>query len=164
MGVTTRRTKTGPRLERLQKIMERRDLDAIVVSSYQNVSYFAGTYLMTQISLPDRLAFVVVPRGGQPTVIVCGIETRQVRTQTDIADVRDYVEFAEDPTEILAGVLAERKLGGGSIGIDARRLLVASGRTLEEKLSGVELVSVDDDIELAQSVKDGEEIAVLESA
>jgi Xaa-Pro aminopeptidase len=151
-------------LERLQKIMERRDLDAIVVSSYQNVSYFAGTYLMTQISLPDRLAFVVVPRGGQPTVIVCGIETRQVRTQTDIADVRDYVEFAEDPTEILAGVLAERKLGGGSIGIDARRLPVASGRTLEEKLSGVELVSVDDDIELAQSVKDGEEIAVLESA
>ena len=164
MGITTKRVSTGPRLARLQEIIERRNLDGIVVSSYQNVSYFAGTHIMTQVSLPDRLAFVVLPRGGEPTVIVCGIETRQVKTQTDIADVRDYVEFAENPTDVLANVLAERKLSGGSIGIDARRLPVASGRLIEERLSGVELVSVDDDIELAQSVKDANEIAVLESA
>ena len=164
MGVTTHRVTTAPRLERLQEIIERKNLDGIVVSSYQNVSYFAGTYLMTQVSLPDRLAFVVVPRKSEPTLIVCGIETRQVKTQTDIADVRDYVEFAENPTEILAKVLAERNLTGGSIGIDARRLPVASGRILEDELSGVELVSVDDDIELAQAVKDAGEIAVLESA
>ena len=164
MGVATDRVKSGPRLARLQEIIERKNLDGIVVSSYQNVSYFAGTHIMTQVSLPDRLAYVVVPRGGDPTLIVCGIETRQVKTQTDIADVRDYVEFAENPTEILAKVMAERKLTGGSIGVDARRLAVASGRILEDKLSGVELVSVDDDIELAQSVKDQHEISVLEAA
>jgi|SRR5581483_5251234 len=164
MGITTKRVSTGPRLARLQEIIERRNLDGIVVSSYQNVSYFAGTHLMTQVSLPDRLAFVVVPRGAEPTVIVCGIETRQVKTQTDIADVRDYVEFAENPTEVLAKVLRERNLAGGSIGIDARRLPIASGRVIEDSLSGVELVSVDDDIELSQAVKDANEIAVLESA
>jgi Xaa-Pro dipeptidase len=164
LSTTTNRVKTGPRLARLQEIMERRNLDGIVVSSYQNVSYFAGTHIMTQVSLPDRLAFVVVPRGAAPTVIVCGIETRQVVTQTDIADVRDYVEFAENPTDILAKVLKDRKLAGGSIGIDARRLPVASGKLLEENLSGVELVSVDDDIELAQSIKDAGEIAILEAA
>lgn len=164
MGVTTKRVKTAPRLARLQQIMERKQLDGIVVSSYQNVSYFAGTYLMTQVSLPDRLAFVVVPRGGEPTVVVCGIETRQVLTQTDIADVRDYVEFAENPTEVLAKVLKERKLASGTIGIDARRLPVASGRILEDNLTGIELVSVDDDIELAQSVKERGEIEVLEAA
>jgi len=164
MGITTKRVSTAPRLARLQEIIERRNLDGIVVSSYQNVSYFAGTHLMTQVSLPDRLAFVVVPRGADPTVIVCGIETRQVKTQTDIADVRDYVEFAENPTDVLAKVLAERNLAGGSIGIDARRLPVASGRLIEDNLSGVELVSVDDDIELSQAVKDANEIAVLESA
>ena len=164
MGVTAKRSKTGPRLARLQEIMERKNLDGIVVSSYQNVSYFAGTHIMTQVSLPDRLAFVVAPRGGEPTVIVCGIETRQVKTQTDIADVRDYVEFAENPTDVLARVLKERKLASGSIGIDARRLPVASGRLLEDSLGGVELVAIDDDIELAQSVKDANEIAVLESA
>lgn len=164
MTTSTTRAKTGPKLARLQEIIERRNLDGIVVSSYQNVSYFAGTYLMTQVSIPDRLAFLVVPRGAEPTLIVCGIETRQVVSQTDLTDVRDYVEFAENPTDLLARVLKDRKLAGGSIGIDARRLPVASGKLLEESLSGVELVSVDDDIELAQTVKDASEIAVMEAA
>lgn len=162
MTTSVGRVNTKPKLARLQEIIERRNLDGIVVSSYQNVSYFAGTYLMTQVSLPDRLAFLVAPRGAEPTLVVCGIETRQVRTQTDIVDVRDYVEFKENPTEILAQVLKDRKMAGGSIGVDGRRLPYASGQLLEEKLSGVELVAVDDDIELAQAVKDKHEIGALE--
>jgi Xaa-Pro aminopeptidase len=143
--------------------MEQKNLDAVVVSSYQNVSYFAGTHIMTQVSLPDRLAFLVVPRKSPPTLIVCGIETRQVVTQTDIKDVKDYVEFKQNPTEVLADVLKHHKLDGGSIGIDGRRLPFASGGLLTERLSGVELVSIDDEIELAQAVKDRNEIAVLEA-
>lgn len=164
MSVTAKPTLTAPKLARLQDIIERRNLDAIVVSSYQNVSYFAGTYLMTQVSLPDRLALLVVPRRAAPTLIVCGIEKRQVLTQTDISDVRDYVEFAENPTAILVDVLKDRKLAAGSIGIDARRLPVASGNLLQERLPGIELVSVDDDIELAQAVKDESEMAIIEAA
>src|SRR5260370_17196093 len=87
--------------------MERRNLDGIVVSSYQNVSYFAGTHIMTQVSVPDRLAFVGVPLGDAPTVIVCGIETRQVVAQPDMADVSGYVEFAENPSVILANGLKD---------------------------------------------------------
>jgi Xaa-Pro aminopeptidase len=164
MSTTTQRIQTAPRLARLHEIMEQKNLDAVVVSSYQNVSYFAGTYIMTQVSLPDRLAFLVVPRKAPPTLVVCGIETRQVVTQTDIKDVRDYVEFKDNPTDVLADVLKKHNLGGGSIGIDARRLPVASGGLLTERLSGVELVAIDDDIELAQAVKDKNEIAVLEAA
>lgn len=164
MSTTTKRVQTAPRLARLQEIMEQKNLDAVVVSSYQNVSYFAGTHIMTQVSLPDRLAFLVVPRKSPPTLIVCGIETRQVVTQTDIKDIKDYVEFKQNPTDVLAEVLKGHKLEGASIGIDARRLPVASGGLLTERLSGVELVSIDDEIELAQAVKDKNEIAVLEAA
>jgi Xaa-Pro aminopeptidase len=163
MKTTIERPITAPRLTRLQEIIERRNLDGVIVSSYQNVSYFAGTHIMTQVSLPDRLAFLVLPRKAAPTLIVCGIETRQVRTQTDIKDVRDYVEFAQDPTDVLVSVLKDRDLSRGSIGIDARRLPVTSGKLLEERLSGVQFVPVDDDIELAQSVKDVSEIAILEA-
>ena len=163
MTSSVSRVDTKPKLARLQKIIERRNLDGIVVSSYQNVSYYAGTHIMTQVSLPDRLAFLVVPRGQEPTLLVCGIETRQVVSQTDISDVRDYVEFKENPTDALATVLKERKLAGGSIGVDARRLPFASGRIIEETLDGVELVFVDDDIELSQAVKDQREIRVLEA-
>ena len=163
-STTTERPGTATHVARLQDIMKRKSLDAVVVSSYQNVSYFAGTYLSTQISLPDRLAFLVVPREQPPTLLVCGIETRQVLTQTDIEDVRDYVEFAENPTEILGQILEERGLAGGSIGIDGRRLPVVSADLLRDRLRGAELVAIDDDIELAQSVKDRWEIDTLEKA
>jgi Xaa-Pro dipeptidase len=164
MSTTEQRVKTEPRMARLQEIMDRKDLDAVVVSSYQNVSYFGGTYLATQVSIPDRLAFLVAPRGQAPTLVVCGIETRQVLTQTDIGDVRDYVEFAENPADVLARVLEDRGLAGASIGVDARRLPMASAELLKERLRGAELVPIDDDVELAQSVKDREQIAILESA
>jgi Xaa-Pro dipeptidase len=164
MSSTVERGSTVDKLARLERILERLDLDGAVVSSYQNVSYFGGTYLMTQISLPDRLAFLVQPRGKPPTLIVCGIETRQVREQTDIEDVRDYVEFVDNPTEVLARVLEERGIAGGSIGVDARRLPLASGDLLKDRLRGVELVSIDDDIELTQAVKDRWEIDTLEVA
>lgn len=164
MSTTVERSRTAPKVARLQEIMERKQLDAIVVSSYQNVSYFGGTYLMSQVTVPDRLAFLIVPKRQAPTLLVCGIETRQVLSQTDIRDVRDYVEFADNPSEILARLLAERGLTAASIGIDSRRLSIASGEILKDRLSGVELVPIDDDIELAQSIKDEAEIATLEAA
>ncbi len=164
MRTTVQRASTSDKLARLDQILVRRNLDGAVVCSYQNVSYFAGTYLMTQISLPDRLAFLVLPKGKAPTLIVCGIETRQVRAQTDIDDVRDYVEFVDNPTEVLARVLHERGLSGRSIGVDARRLPMASSEILKDETRGLELVSIDDDVELAQAVKDRWEIDTLEEA
>jgi Xaa-Pro dipeptidase len=164
MAGTVERQSTAAKVARLHEIMRRRDLDGVVVSSYQNVSYFGGTHVMTQLSLPDRLAFLVVPRDAAPTLVVCGIETRQVLTQTDIEDVRDYVEFAEDPTEVLARVLADRGLGSGAIGVDARRLPLASGDVLRDRLGGAELVPIDDEIELSQTVKERFEVETLELA
>src|SRR5258706_5467545 len=164
MSTTVERSRTAPKIARLQEIMERRQLDAVVVSSYQNVSYFGGTYLMSQITIPDRLAFLIVPKQQAPTLVVCGIETRQVLSQTDIKDVRDYVEFTDDPSQVLAKVLAERGLTAASIGIDSKRLSLNSSEVLKDRLGSVELVPIDDDIELAQAVKDDAEIAILEAA
>lgn len=164
MSSTIQRGSTVDKLARLEQILERRQLDGAVVCSYQNVSYFAGTYLMTQISLPDRLAFLVLPKGKAPTLIVCGIETRQVRGQTDIEDIRDYVEFVDNPTEVLARVLRERGIAGASIGVDARRLPMASGELLRNEFPDMQLFSIDDDIELTQAVKDKWEIDTLEEA
>jgi len=157
------RSATADKLARLEQILERRNLDCAVVCSYQNVSYFGGTYLMTQQSLPDRLAFLILPRDKAPTLLVCGIETSMVRAQTDIEDIRDYVEFVDNPTEVLARILRDRGIAAGSIGIDARRLPLASGDLLRDTLSGAELVPIDDDIELAQAVKSRSEIDTLEA-
>jgi Xaa-Pro dipeptidase len=135
-----------------------------VVSSYQNVSYFGGSTITTQVSLPDRLGFLVARRDGAATLLFCNIEISQLRTQTDIQDVREYVEFAENPTEKLAGVLRDLGLGAASIGIDARRLPAASMAILQHELPSIEMVPADDELELSQAVKDPDEIEALEAA
>lgn len=161
---TLDRIATGTKIEKLQRIMDLRKLDGVVVCSYQNVSYFGGTMIITQLSLPDRLAFMVVHKSGKASLLVCGIETRQVKTQTDIEDVRDYVEFAEDPTQRLAEMLGEFGLSRGSIGIDARRLSAASMTTLQAELPGLKIIPIDDELELAQSVKEPGEVEILEKS
>ncbi len=164
MSSTLGRTSTAPKIERLRRLMEARGLDAVVVSSYQNVSYFGGTTVMTQVHLPDRLGFLVARRDGAATLLFCNIEISQVRTQTDIEDVREYVEFAQDPTVELARLLRELGLVGGSIGLDTRRLPAASLATLQSELAGLEVVPIDDEIELAQAIKEPAEIEALERA
>jgi Xaa-Pro aminopeptidase len=159
---TLEASRTSTKIEKLQRLMESRGLDGVVVCSYQNVSYFAGTTIITQLSLPDRLAFMIARRDGGAALLVCSIETRQVKTQTDIRDVREYVEFAQEPTAELATLLREFGLSEGSIGLDARRLSAASMATLQAELPRVKIVPIDDEIELAQSVKEPDEIETLE--
>ncbi len=161
---TVRRSATAGKIERLRRLMESRGLDAIVVSSYQNVSYFAGSTITTQVSLPDRLGFLITRRDGAATLLFCSIEISQLKTQTDIEDVREYVEFAQNPTEELARILRELGLTGASIGIDARRLPAASMTILQRDLPAAEFVPIDDELELAQAVKDPDEIEKLEEA
>jgi Xaa-Pro aminopeptidase len=161
---TVRRAAGANKIERLRRLMESRALDAIVVSSYQNVSYFAGSTIITQISLPDRLGFLIARRDGAATLLFCNIEISQLKTQTDIEDVREYVEFAQNPTEELARILREVGLTGASIGIDARRLPAASMTILQRDLPAAEFVPIDDELELSQAVKDPDETEKLEDA
>jgi Xaa-Pro aminopeptidase len=161
---TVRRAASATKIERLRRLMESRALDAIVVSSYQNVSYFAGSTITTQVSLPDRLGFLIARRDGAATLLFCNIEISQLKTQTDIEDVREYVEFAQNPTEELARILRELGLTGGSIGIDARRLPAASMTILQRDLPASEFVPIDDELELSQAVKDPDETEKLEDA
>jgi Xaa-Pro aminopeptidase len=157
-----RRKSTSERRARLDAIIEDRGLDAAVICSYQGVSYFGGTHIMTQVSVPDRLEFLIERPGGLGTLFLCSIETSMVRSQSDIDDIREYVEFADDPAESLAGVLGALGLGSARIGVELRRLPVASADAIRRALPEVELVAIDDEVEIAQAVKDADEIAMLQ--
>jgi Xaa-Pro aminopeptidase len=155
------RRSTAAHRARLAAIVAEHDLRAAVVSSYQAVSYFAGTHILTQVVVPDRLAFHVAFRGGAEVLLVCNLEASMVRSQTDVEKIREYVEFAEVPALALAGLLRERGVTGGRVGIEARRLQADAARLLAEALPGVELVPVDDAVEAAQAVKDEAEVEML---
>ena len=153
---------TSERRARLDAIIEAHDLDAAVICSYQGVSYFAATHIMTQVSVPDRLEFLIERRGGLGTLLLCSIETSMVRSQSDIDDIREYTEFADDPAASLADLIRDLGVGEGRIGVELRRLPVASADAIRSALPQVELVAIDDDVEVAQSVKDADEIAALQ--
>jgi Xaa-Pro aminopeptidase len=149
---------------RLAGVIDKHDLRAVVASSYQAVSYLAGTYIMTQVSLPDRLEFCVVFDDGSASMLVCNLETSMVRAQTDIADVHEYTEFIDDPAEALGGFLVSRGITSGNVGIEARRLHADGYQRLQAALPGVTLVAVDEEIEELQSVKTEIEIRALRRA
>ena len=95
---------------KLREVMRRHGLQVVVLSSYQAVSYCAGTNILTQVTLPDRLAFLACFADGEDVLVVCSIEATMVRGQTDIADIVEYTEFTDDPTAVLIGVLKDRGL------------------------------------------------------
>lgn len=158
--------KNGQRT-RLREVMRRHSLQVMVLSSYQAVSYCAGTNILTQVTLPDRLAFLACfedGEDGEDVLVVCSIEATMVRGQTDIKDIVEYTEFSDDPTAVLIGLLRERGLTRGRVGIEARRLQAHSYRQLQDKLPGVSLVAVDEDVEELQTVKSAAEIEMLGQA
>ncbi len=162
--MTGSRIGSAGKMERLGQLMRSRGLDAIVLSSYQSVSFFAGSTIMTQASLPDRLGFLIARREGAPILLFCDIEISQLRSQTDIDDVRQYVEFAQDPSQELAKLMRDLDLSASSVGLEFRRLPAASMATLQAEIPAAEFAPVDDEIELAQAIKDPSEVAVLERA
>jgi len=149
---------------RLSSLMESLGLDAVVLSSYQAVSYFAGTHIMTQVSLPDRLEFFVLFGDGSPALLLCSIETGMAKTQTDIDEIAEYTEFVDVPAEAAAKLLAQRGVTSGRIGFEARRLHSEAQADLRRVLPDVELVGIDDALEQLQSVKTPSEIDMLRFA
>lgn len=136
-------------------------LSAVVLCSYQGVSYFGRTQIMTQVSLPDRLAYLVVPVEGDAVLLICNLETRLVQAQTDVLDVREYIEFVQEPVDALVEILRDRGLTSGRIGIEARRLQAGDAEALAANLPSVEWVAFDPEVEKCQSVKQGYEIESL---
>ncbi len=143
--------------------MEVHGLDAVVLSSFEGVSYFGGIHLFTQMLVPDRSAFLLARRDGEATLVVCDVEESLVRAQTSLADVRPYVEFAEDPAATAAAAARETAGASARIGIEARRLPAASLATFERE-PGLELVPVDEEVEAARTQKDEREVDFLERA
>jgi Xaa-Pro aminopeptidase len=159
--------KTTDRTEqraRLGSLMERLDLDVVVLTSYQGVSYFAGTTIITQVSLPDRLEFFLQLRDGSSALLLCNIETGMAREQSDVPEVNEYTEFADIPAEAAARLLKGRGLETGRIGFEARRLHSEARSDLSRALPQAEFVAIDDDVERLQSVKTDAEIDMLRYA
>ena len=149
---------------RLYAAMDQAGLDAVVAASLENVYYTTGAFIITQRLLPERLAFNIVPRNGSPTIVVCKIEQSLVNRDSSIKDVRGYIEFADDPVDILADALAEKGLSDSNVGIEKRYLNAQSFERLTSRLPGAEFAPCDRLFDKLRAIKTPAEIRLLQEA
>ena len=95
-------------LDSLRKAMDHSEFDAIVAMSPENVAYTSGVGIWSQKVIRDRLALVVLPREGDPTLIVATNEEGYVREKSWITDVRAYSQHADSPIKLLSDVLQDK--------------------------------------------------------
>lgn len=105
--------------ERVRKVMETRELDAIVVRAPDNVLYLTNYWTMKGYDL------AIFPREGEPTLLVIEPQFREAQRTAWNKDVRYFPFYhAKDPrppmiraVEMAVDVLCERKLNA-RVGIE----------------------------------------------
>ncbi len=153
-----------PRNEKVAQLFQVVSLDAFVASSYTNVSYLAGTNIITQRLIPDRLALVLWPRESDPTLIICSIEEESVKRDSAIRDVRTYIEHKESPIQVLDAVIREKKLEGKRIGLEEKVLSARYYKELKSLLPGATLLGCDRELARMRMIKGKSEIEALREA
>jgi Xaa-Pro aminopeptidase len=110
------------------------------------------------------LALLVLMVEAEERLLVCDIEASTARAQSDVPEVEEYVEFAEDPIATLAALLVRMLPGGGRLGVEGRRLSHSAGLELGRRIPRVELVAIDDEVEAIQTLKAAAEAEELGAA
>jgi Xaa-Pro aminopeptidase len=157
------KTVTG-NFNRVRRLMDERGLDALVVASPENTPYLAGVLIPTQKFFRERLAIVLWPADGEPTLIVCDLELDLARAGTWIQDLRWYVEFQRSPIASLVEVMNERGLARGRVGVEVTFLIAKFWDELRESLPQVNWVPADDLLSEARVIKTEAEIELLSQA
>lgn len=140
------------RLQRLRKRVASEKIDAILVTSFTNVTYLTGftgddSYLLVT---PDGARLVTDPR-----------YTEQLEEECPALDL-----FVRDPgTKMLpATSAAVRETGAERLGFEVDALTVGSLNRLAEELKDVELVGVAGAVESLRLVKDRGEVDAIRQA
>src|ERR1700712_5446469 len=88
------------RLDRARAAMEAQGVDVLLLSVGADLPYFTGYETMPL----ERLTMLVVPRGGQATLVIPRLEAPRVREQPHLFTLRPWDE-TEDPVALVAGLM-----------------------------------------------------------
>jgi Xaa-Pro aminopeptidase len=141
-----------------------RNLDAIVAVSPENVFYTSGCLLSTSQLIRDRISMTLIPRRGDPTVMVCNIEESYVKENTWMKNIRSYVEFQESPIELLVTILKEQGLSRSTIGIEKMYLQAAYFEALSRALPEARFEACEDIFNAMRILKRADEIDLVQRA
>ena len=128
------------RLQNAQKLMAEMTpkYDALFVAPGTSLYYFTGI----RWGLSERLLALVLPRTGDPLVVVPAFEEGRMRERLHLAaEVRAWQED-ESPTKIAAAALADRGIRTGRIGVEETAAFTFFDH-LRQAAAGCDCVSAD---------------------
>ena len=147
------------RIAKAQKLMAKFKIDAVLVEPGSAMEYFSGIRWWRS----ERLMALVIPRKGEIAVVTPYFEEPSVReSMTFGQDVRTWHEH-DDPFERVAGVLKDRGLRRGRIGLeDTVRYFAVDG--LKRAASAFEIVAALPVTQGCRMYKSSAEIALMRKA
>src|SRR5688572_29950294 len=169
--------------ERLNEVLARLGVDALVATSAANVAYVTGFRSLSREVYPTTEVFAVYARAGT-ALIIPGIDAPALtasdasvdhvtcygRFHVDVAEradagARRAAELTEaaaaTAAEALATALGALGLTRGAVAIDDATLTAAGGRAATERLAGFKLASATEALAQARLVKGPYEIECL---
>jgi Xaa-Pro dipeptidase len=147
------------RLAHAQQLMARSELEALVLGPGSSLAYFTGV----DWGLSERFLGAVLTRDGDPAWVTPAFEKQRALERIHVGtDVRAWQED-ESPFALVAGILKDRKVSTGRVGIDEALPFVfsdgiASAAPAARLASGTAVTAG------CRMVKDAHEIALMRRA
>ncbi|MBM6581193.1 aminopeptidase P family protein [Microvirga sp. BT689] len=148
----------------LRALVQRLGLDAIVLMSPENFAYGSGLHIITVSMIRPRQAFLIMPRQGEPELVLCSIEVPQAKQEGWVSTIHPYTEFVHHPMDVLATRLKELGLASARVGMDSDYLPLSSYERFRELLPGIRVVNTTEEVSTVRVIKTQEEIDHIEHA
>ena len=147
------------RIAKAQSLMAENDIAAIIVEPGSAMLYFSGISWRRS----ERLTALIIPREGEIAVVTPYFEEPSVRESMTFGDdVRSWHEH-ESPFERVAGVLKDRKMQSGRVGLEETvRYFVVEG--MRQSAPQYELSSAVPVTQGCRMYKSANEISLMKKA
>lgn len=147
------------RIESARRLMRAQGISALLIEPGSSMIYFTGV----EWHRSERLTAAVIPVDGEIAIVTPFFEAPSVRQTLAVpADVRVWEED-EDPLELVAAVLADRKVASGTIAVEETvRYFAVDG--LMKALPHARVVSGAGVVRGCRMLKSPAEIALMQRA
>jgi Xaa-Pro aminopeptidase len=150
-------------IERIRKTIDDGPYDAVIVMSPENIPYYSGFWNCDLRGIPERPHFVVWPRGGEPAFVV--IDRRKNSLQPGDTFLTDIVEYEGEELDLMgavAGVMSDRGVSRGRVGIESRFFSTGYLGELQRRLPELQFEDAFKFLESVRLIKTPAEVEVLE--
>ncbi|WP_342358766.1 Xaa-Pro peptidase family protein [Terrarubrum flagellatum] len=148
----------------LRALADRLGVDALVLMSPENFAYGSGLHILTVNMIRPRQAFLIIPKKGDPELVICSIELSLAKADGWVETIHTYTEFVDHPMDVLAKRLSALGVGEGRIGLDTDFLPYSSYERLAKNLPKLKIENTTEAVSSVRAIKTRGEIAHVEWA